>query len=148
LSADTQLIVFDSSRVGIAPLRVDNPMYAIYSAQFMSAMELARGAAHNFFIDHHPILGFATDTGKRPAGVYPGNAALQSVLTARTGRRCFPSASMRCCPGTTTCSRRSASRPGNRRNSLPATAAPGWTNRCRARCRPMQDPPPVPLSRR
>jgi hypothetical protein len=90
LSADTQLIVFDSSRVGIAPLRADNPMYAIYSVQFRRAMELARGAAHNFFVDHHPILGLATDTTKRPAGVYPGNAALQSVLVASNGPLLFP----------------------------------------------------------
>jgi hypothetical protein len=90
LSADTQLIVFDSSRVGIAPLRADNPMYAIYSVQFRRAMELARGAAHNFFVDHHPILGLATDTTKRPAGVYPGNAALQSVLAASNGPLLFP----------------------------------------------------------
>ena len=90
LSADTQLIVFDSSRVGVAPLRIDSPMYAIYSVQFRLAMELARGAPHNFFVDHHPILGFATDATKRPAGVYPGNAALQSVLAASNGPLLFP----------------------------------------------------------
>jgi hypothetical protein len=90
LSSDTQLIVFDSSKVGVAPLRVDNPMYAIYSVQFRRVMELARGAARNFFVDHHPILGFATDTTKQPAGVYPGNAALQSVLAASNGPLLFP----------------------------------------------------------
>ncbi|HEX3631329.1 MAG TPA: metallophosphoesterase [Casimicrobiaceae bacterium] len=90
LSVDTQLIVFDSSRVGVAPLAADDPMYAIYSVQVRRAMELAGGAAHNFFVDHHPILGFATDTTRRPAGVYPGNAALQSVLAASNGPLLFP----------------------------------------------------------
>jgi hypothetical protein len=90
LSADTQLIVFDSSRVGVAPLRIDNPMHAIYSVQLRRAMELSRGAAHNFLVDHHPILGFATDSTRRPAGVYPGNAALQSVLSASNGPLLFP----------------------------------------------------------
>jgi hypothetical protein len=65
-------------------------MHAIYSVQFRRAMELSRGAAHNIFVDHHPILGFATDTTRRPAGVYPGNAALQSVLAAGNGPLLFP----------------------------------------------------------
>ena len=91
LSADTQLVVFDSSSAGVAPLRRDNPMYEIYAAQLRRALEIARGAAHNFFVDHHPILGFATDSSRRPAGVYPGNAALQSVLVASNGPLLFPS---------------------------------------------------------
>jgi hypothetical protein len=90
LSADTQLIVFDSSRAGVAPLRPDDPVYAIYSRQMLRALDFARGSAHNFFVDHHPILGFATDSSRRPAGVYPGNAALQSVLAASNGPELFP----------------------------------------------------------
>jgi hypothetical protein len=90
LSADTQLVVFDSSKAGIAPLPADNPAYAIYAAQLRRALDLTHGAAHNFFVDHHPILGFATDSSRRPAGVYPGNAALQSVLAASQGPLLFP----------------------------------------------------------
>ncbi|HEY2862119.1 MAG TPA: metallophosphoesterase [Casimicrobiaceae bacterium] len=90
LSADTQLIVFDSSRAGIAPLRPDDPAFAIYAAQLRGAFDLARGTAHNFFVDHHPVLGFATDSSRRPAGVYPGNAALQAVLAASYGPALFP----------------------------------------------------------
>jgi hypothetical protein len=90
LSVDTQLVVFDSSRVGIPPLRRDDPMYSIYAAEMRRAFELARGAAHNFFVDHHPILGFATDSSRQPAGVYPGNAALQSVLATSNGPLLFP----------------------------------------------------------
>jgi hypothetical protein len=90
LSADMQLIVFDSSRAGVAPLRLDDPAYDIYAAQLRVAFDLARGTAHNFFVDHHPILGFATDSSQRPAGVYPGNAALQTVLAASHGPALFP----------------------------------------------------------
>ncbi|MGH8799778.1 MAG: metallophosphoesterase, partial [Casimicrobiaceae bacterium] len=90
LSEDTQLIVFDSSHAGTSALRADDPAYALYAAEMRSAFELARGAAHNFFVDHHPILGFATDSGRRAAAVYPGNAALQSVLVASQGPQLFP----------------------------------------------------------
>lgn len=91
LSADTQVVVFDSSRAGVVPLRADDPMYAIYSVQLRRASELTQAAAHNFFVDHHPILGFATDSTQHPAGVYPGNAALLSVLAVSDGPLLFPS---------------------------------------------------------
>jgi hypothetical protein len=52
---------------------------------------MARSAPHNVFVDHHPILAFATDTTRRPAGVFPGNAALQSLLAASNGPLLFPS---------------------------------------------------------
>ncbi|HKW80012.1 MAG TPA: metallophosphoesterase [Casimicrobiaceae bacterium] len=91
LSADVQLIVFDSSRAGVTPLAADDPVFSIYSGELERAFELARGTAHNFFVDHHPILGFATDVSRQPPGVYPGNAALQSVLAAQNGLALFPS---------------------------------------------------------
>ena len=90
LSADAQLIVFDSSRAGVAPLSPGDPAFAAYAEELQRAFALAQGAAHNFFVDHHPILGFATDISKQPVGVYPGNAALQSVLTASNGPVLFP----------------------------------------------------------
>ncbi|MGH8850453.1 MAG: metallophosphoesterase [Casimicrobiaceae bacterium] len=90
LSADTQLVVFDSSRVGTSALHRDDPAYAIYAGEMQRALELAQGSVHNFFVDHHPILGFATDGSSHPAGVYPGNAALQSVLAASNGVQLFP----------------------------------------------------------
>ena len=90
LSADAQLIVFDSSRAGVAPLARDDPVFSIYAGQVKRAFELARGTPHNFFVDHHPILGFATDVSRQPPGVYPGNAALQSVLAAQNGPMLFP----------------------------------------------------------
>src|SRR5262249_14158968 len=92
ISIDTQLIVFDSSRVGVDPLEASDPMYRTYTAQMASAFSLARrrSGMHNVFMDHHPILGFAPDPRTQPAGVYPGNAPLQSVLMPLNGQALFP----------------------------------------------------------
>ena len=90
LSADMQLIVFDSSRVGVAPLTAGRSDVC----NLLGAVPARDGARSRsgtqFFVDHHPILGFATDTTRRPAGVYPGNAALQSVLAAGNGLPLLP----------------------------------------------------------
>lgn len=90
LSSDTQLIVFDSSKVATAPLSPTDPMYRHYEPQFRRALDLGAGVAHNFFLNHHPILGFAPDPTHPPDGVYPGNESLQSVLAATGGQRLFP----------------------------------------------------------
>lgn len=91
LSSDTQLIVFDSSNVGTVRLLPTDPMYRRYLPQLERALEFSLGVAHNLFVNHHPILGFATDPSHPPDGVYPGNESLQSVLAAIGGRRLFPS---------------------------------------------------------
>jgi len=92
IAADTQLLVFDSSRVGVDPLDPADPMYRTYTAQFARTLSLARRRAglHNLFMDHHPILGFAPDPRTRPAGLYPGNGSLQSVLRPLNGEGLFP----------------------------------------------------------
>ena len=90
LTADVQFVVFDSSKVGVAPLAVTDPMYKTYRAQLRRALELGAGSAHNFFLNHHPILGFAPNPKQTPTGLFPGNGALQSVLTPIGGERLFP----------------------------------------------------------
>ena len=92
IEPDTQLIVFDSSRVGVDPLNAADPMYRAYMGQMARAFSLARRRAgmHNVFMAHHPVLGFAPDPRTQPAGVYPGNASLQSVLVALNGQALFP----------------------------------------------------------
>jgi hypothetical protein len=90
-AADAQFIVFDSSKVGVAPLAVTDPMYKTYSAQVRRTLELGAGVAHNFFMNHHPILGFAPNPNQTPTGLYPGNGALQSVLVPVNGERLLPS---------------------------------------------------------
>jgi Calcineurin-like phosphoesterase len=89
-AADAQFIVFDSSKVGVAPLVVTDLMYRIYSAQVRLAFEQGSGVAHNFFMNHHPILGFAPNPTQTPTGLYPGNGSLQSVLLPVNGERLFP----------------------------------------------------------
>jgi hypothetical protein len=90
LDADWQWLVFDSSKVVVAPLVVTDPMYGIYSAQMQQVFELAKRAQHSFFMDHHPILGFLPNPMLTPTGLYPGNASLQSVLRPLYGERLFP----------------------------------------------------------
>ncbi|HXX86726.1 MAG TPA: metallophosphoesterase [Casimicrobiaceae bacterium] len=90
IAADTQLIVFDSSKVGTRALAITDPMYRIYSAQMRDAFALGRNVDYNFFMNHHPILGLAPDPTQQPTSVYPGNEALQSVLQPIQGRQLFP----------------------------------------------------------
>ena len=91
ISGDTQILVFDSSRVGVRRLLSSDPMYRNYAAEFGTAFALSRDVAHNLFVSHHPVLGFAPDTSHRSPAVYPGNEALQSVLEPINGSRYFPS---------------------------------------------------------
>ena len=90
IGADTQFIVFDSSKVGVNALAATDLMYVTYSAQMQEAFALGRGAAHNFFLNHHPVLGFAPNTSQTPTGLYPGNESLQSVLRPLNAQTLFP----------------------------------------------------------
>jgi hypothetical protein len=89
IAADAQLLVFDSSKVDVAPLAATDPLYKIYFAQMQQAFALARRTPHNIFLNHHPVLAFAPNPSVTPTGVYPGNGALQSVLAAINGVRLF-----------------------------------------------------------
>ena len=91
VARDTLFIVFDSSKVGINALSTDDPMYLTYSLQMRQAFDLGRNVAHSFFMNHHPVLGFAPNPSQKPTGLYPGNQALQSVLEAINARDLFPS---------------------------------------------------------
>lgn len=88
---DTRLIVFDSAKVGIKILHEDDAQYKTYKAQMEEAFGLIKDTPHAFFIDHHPILGLATNA--KPDGslaAYAGNQGLQSVLNAITPKLLFP----------------------------------------------------------
>jgi hypothetical protein len=88
-TADTQFIVFDSSRVGIRRLATMDPMYATYRAQLERAFALGARRPQTFFMNHHPILAFASNPS-RPDAPYPGNAGLQSVLEGLHPTVLFP----------------------------------------------------------
>jgi hypothetical protein len=78
-AAHTQLVVFDSSLAGIAPLAPEAAMYATYRAQLERAFALAERRPQTFFMNHHPILAFAPNVDDKTSP-HPGNQALQSVL--------------------------------------------------------------------
>ena len=89
LSTQSQMLVFDSSWAGLAPLAPTDLMYRNYKAQLEQAFALGARTRKAWFVDHHPILGFAANPDK-PQSPYPGNAALQSVLKALNGNLLFP----------------------------------------------------------
>ena len=86
---DTQFLIFDSSAVGLAALAPTNQVYTRYHAQFAQAWDLASRRPNNIFIDHHPILAFATNP-MQPDQPYPGNRALQSVMQSFYPTVLFP----------------------------------------------------------
>ncbi len=88
-TTDTQFIVFDSSLVGTTPLPANAAMHVKYRAQLERAFALGAGRPQTFFMNHHPILGFAPNPA-RPDAPFPGNAGLQSVLQAVQPTALFP----------------------------------------------------------
>jgi hypothetical protein len=88
-SADTQFIVFDSSRVGIPRLAPTDPMHVTYRAQLERAFVLGARRPQTFFMNHHPVLALAPDR-VRAEVLYPGNAGLQSVLETLHPTVLFP----------------------------------------------------------
>lgn len=79
LVAGAQLLVFDSSAVGVTPLAPTDLMYRNYHAQLQRAFALGARTPHAYFMSHHPVLAFASNPGN-PHAPFPGNAGLQSVL--------------------------------------------------------------------
>lgn len=75
----TEVIVFDSSLVGVTPLPSTERMYRNYHAQLTRVFARTARTPQTFFINHHPVLGFAANPGN-PQSPFPGNAGLQSVL--------------------------------------------------------------------
>jgi hypothetical protein len=88
-AAYTQFIVFDSSLVGVAPLRPDDPMHVRYRGQLERAFALSARRPNTFFMNHHPVLAFAPNPA-RPDAPFPGNGALQSVLGSLQPTVLFP----------------------------------------------------------
>jgi len=86
---DTQFIVFDSSLVGVAPLAPSTAMFATYRAQLERAFALAARRPWTFFMNHHPVLAFAPNP-THPPTPYPGNGALQSVLSTLVPTVLYP----------------------------------------------------------
>ncbi|MBI3284413.1 MAG: metallophosphoesterase [Burkholderiales bacterium] len=86
-----QLIVFDSAKAPNLALDKSHPAYRAYLQQVRRVDQLAAQAGVNFFVSHHPVLGFGV--GRKDSGelkIWPGNGALQDVLQDVYGSRLFP----------------------------------------------------------
>lgn len=87
IAPDSQLIVFDSAKSGGKPYAPTDEAYLRYAAQLRRVDELARNKAQNFFLSHHPVLGFASGRDGRPL---PGDRALQALMAVQHPQRLFP----------------------------------------------------------
>ena len=86
-----QLIIFDSAKIAGKVLTKTDPSYTIYKAQLAAVDELAGKADFSIFLNHHPILGFASV--KEASGAlayYPGQVALQAMMKDSHPERLFP----------------------------------------------------------
>lgn len=86
LSADTQLIVFDSSFAAAKAYPADHPVALRYAAQLRRVAELAQTKPHNFFLNHHPVLAYGGSDSGQPK---PGHAGLLSVMATVHPQRLY-----------------------------------------------------------
>ena len=89
LGSGSQVIVFDTAKVGRTPLKTTDAQFGIYQKQFQTVAALASkaGMTTTIFTNHHPILAFAPIAGSTPA---PGNLALQSVMSSLNAQAYYP----------------------------------------------------------
>ena len=92
LGSDAQIIVFDSAKIGKAPLdpanAKDAQVFAKYQEQFLKVGRLAdKPGTLSMFVNHHPLLGLTPKTGTKVIG---GNAALLSVMKTLNGSAYYP----------------------------------------------------------
>lgn len=88
LGSDTQVIVFDSAKVGKTALPTTDAQFVTYQKQFQSVAQLAnKSGTSSIFVNHHPILGYVPVAGSAPLG---GNAALLSVMQALNSTAYYP----------------------------------------------------------
>jgi hypothetical protein len=87
-----QLIIFDSSKVPYKILAKSDTAYQNYMQQFTTVNQLAASADVNFFINHHPILGFGADPQKDGSiKLFGGSLPLQDIMQTQNAQRLFPS---------------------------------------------------------
>jgi hypothetical protein len=86
LSADTQLIVFDSSFAAGKAYPAGHPVALRYAAQLQRVAELARARPHSFFLNHHPVLAYAGSATGQPK---PGHAGLYAVMNTVHPQRLY-----------------------------------------------------------
>ncbi len=86
-----QVIVFDSAKVGYKVLSQQDFSWKTYQQQMREVDTLSQQAGFSFFINHHPILGLASERRKDgQLKIYPGNEVLQDVMQTLHAERLFP----------------------------------------------------------
>jgi len=86
---DTQLILFDSSKVTTSPLDPSDPAFLNYQDELrqVEALAAANPNALSIWANHHPLLAFSPVTGNIVTG---GNPALLSVMYATYNTQYYP----------------------------------------------------------
>lgn len=87
LDAQTQLILFDSSAVVNRAYQSSDAAFQRYTAQLRQVEQMAQARPQNFFLNHHPVLGFSSSADGTPR---PGSAGLRSALAALQPQRYYP----------------------------------------------------------
>ncbi len=89
LNAQTQLIVFDSSKTNGQAFSTQDLSFRKYTQELAAVAQMAQQKATSFFMSHHPLLAVASvkDPKKFKAA---GNEGLQSVFSALYPERLFP----------------------------------------------------------
>ncbi|MES2185209.1 MAG: metallophosphoesterase [Pseudomonadota bacterium] len=78
LGSDTQIVLFDSAKVGTTPLATTDFKFPIYQDQFKQVATIAADKTKTtLFANHHPILAYAPLAGAAPIA---GNVGLQAVM--------------------------------------------------------------------
>jgi hypothetical protein len=89
LTAETQLLIFDSSKTAGKAFSSTDAAFHTYSAQLQAVGQMAQQKPNSFFMSHHPLLAVApVREGKKAKP--GGNDGLLSVFSARFPQRLFP----------------------------------------------------------
>jgi hypothetical protein len=93
IASNLNFILFDSSRAPAKALSPKEVAFEKYAAEMQQVTQLAQQQTHNFFLSHHPVLGFGLpEKGDKINTASPGNLALQSVFKSTEPQRLLPSA--------------------------------------------------------
>ena len=88
LGSDTQIVLFDSAKVGTAALPTTDYKFPIYQDQFRQVAAIAADKSKTtLFANHHPILAYAPLAGAAPA---TGNVGLQAVMRTLNPTTYYP----------------------------------------------------------
>lgn len=89
VGADSQFIVFDSSKSSGKAYADSDPTFRQYAEHLKQVGRLAENKQHSYFLSHHPLLAFAPidKTGAAKPG---GSRGLQSAFASVYPERLFP----------------------------------------------------------